>query len=120
MRISDWSSDVCSSDLVSQGRQPCWKLDHRFGRKDILATVVRTGKCGVYFRVIEEGVAQAGTEMRLVERRYPEWTITRLFHLVIGGGERSDMTAVRELRSEERSGGEEGGSKWRSRGSQYK
>src|SRR3546814_11953765 len=100
MRISDWSSDVCSSDLkavhlyvqdhypfwreitgghelldgpgafgeniaasglseaelclgdrfrlgtalveVSQGRQPCWKLDHRFGRKDILATVVRT------------------------------------------------------------------------------
>src|SRR3546814_4036209 len=97
MRISDWSSDVCSSDLlldgpgafgeniaasglseaelclgdrfrlgtalveVSQGRQPCWKLDHRFGRKDILATVVRTGKCGVYFRVIEEGVAQAGT-----------------------------------------------------------
>src|SRR3546814_20090036 len=87
MRISDWSSDVCSSDL----------LDYRFGRKDILATVVRTGKCGVYFRVIEEGVAQAGTEMRLVERRYPEWTITRLFHLVIGGGARSDMTAVREL-----------------------
>src|SRR3546814_1738331 len=82
---------------VSQGRQPCWKRDHRFGRKDILATVVRTGKCGVYFRVIEEGVAQAGTEMRLVERRYPEWTITRLFHLVIGGGARSDMTAVREL-----------------------
>src|SRR3546814_4481706 len=69
---------------VSQGRQPCWKLDYRFGRKDILATVVRTGKCGVYFRVIEEGVAQAGTEMRLVERRYPEWTITRLFHLEIG------------------------------------
>src|SRR3546814_20833835 len=73
MRISDWSSDVCSSDL----------LDHRFGRKDILATVVRTGKCGVSFRVIEEGVAQAATEMRLVERRYPEWTITRLFHLFI-------------------------------------
>src|SRR3546814_14514453 len=87
MRISDWSSDVCSSDL----------LDYRFGRKDILATVVRTGKCGVYFRVIEEGVAQAGTEMRLVERRYPEWTITRLFHLVIGGRARSAMTAVREL-----------------------
>src|SRR3546814_21157472 len=65
MRISDWSSDGCSSDL--------------------------------YFRVIEEGVAQAGTEMRLVERRYPEWTITRPFHLVIGGGARSDMTAVREL-----------------------
>src|SRR3546814_19084257 len=123
MRISDWSSDVCSSDL-----------DHRFGRKDILATVVRTGKCGVYFRVIEEGVAQAGTEMRLVERRYPEWTITRLFHLVIGGGARSDMTAVRELsnlpvlaqswrerarRSEERRVGNECVSTCRSRGARY-
>src|SRR3546814_19676985 len=109
MRISDWSSDVCSSDL------------HRFGRKDILATVVRPGKCGVYFRVIEEGVAQAGTEMRLVERRYPEWTITRLFHLVIGGGARRDLTAVRAVsnlpRSEERRGGKEWVGTCRFRGS---
>src|SRR3546814_17549767 len=26
MRISDWSSDVCSSDPTWSGRAPCWRL----------------------------------------------------------------------------------------------
>lgn len=82
---------------VSHGRQPCWKLDHRFGRKDIMSTVVRTGKCGLYFRVIEEGEADAGEDMRLVDRSLPEWSIRRLFHLLIGGGAKGDMAAVRAL-----------------------
>lgn len=82
---------------VSHGRQPCWKLDHRFGRKDIMTTIVRTGKCGVYFRVIEEGEAEAGEEMRLVERAWQEWSVARLFHLLIGGGAKGDMAAVRAL-----------------------
>jgi MOSC domain-containing protein YiiM len=82
---------------VSHGRQPCWKLDHRFGRKDIMATVVRTGKCGLYFRVIEEGEAEAGEAMRLVDRSLPDWSIRRLFHLLIGGGAKGDMAAVRAL-----------------------
>ena len=82
---------------VSHGRQPCWKLDHRFGRKDIMATVVRTGKCGLYFRVIEEGAAEAGADMRLVDRNLPDWSIRRLFHLLIGGGAKGDRAAVRVL-----------------------
>lgn len=82
---------------VSHGRQPCWKLDHRFGRKDIMATIVRTGKCGLYFRVIEEGEAEAGEDMRLIDRSLPDWSIRRLFHLLIGGGAKGDMAAVRAL-----------------------
>lgn len=82
---------------VSHGRQPCWKLDHRFGRKDIMATIVRTGKCGLYFRVLEEGEAEAGEEMRLVERVCPDWSVKRLFHVLIGGGAKEDRAAVRAL-----------------------
>src|SRR3546814_8582748 len=99
MRISDWSSDVCSSDLdwwreylgdaplldapgafgenistagldeqnvflgdrfrlgsalveVTQARQPCWKLDHRFGAKGVMAQVVKTRRTGWYYREI--------------------------------------------------------------------
>lgn len=98
--------DICLGDRfrlgsalleVSHGRQPCWKLDHRFGRRDIMATIVRTGKCGVYFRVLEEGEAEAGEEMRLIERNLPEWSVARLFHLLIGGGAKGDMAAVQAL-----------------------
>ena len=40
---------------VSQGRQPCWKLGHRFDRKQVPATVVKTRRSGWYYRVIEAG-----------------------------------------------------------------
>lgn len=82
---------------VSHGRQPCWKIDHRFGRKDVTAAIVRNGKCGVYFRVLEAGAAEAGMEMDLMERSYPEWNIARLFGLLVGGGAKRDMAAVRAL-----------------------
>src|SRR3546814_2154794 len=32
MRISDWSSDVCSSDLRSRGREPACRARHRAAR----------------------------------------------------------------------------------------
>jgi len=82
---------------VSHGRQPCWKLDHRFGAKDVLATIVRTARCGVYFRVIQEGAAEAGSTMELLERPLPDWSVARLFHLLIGGGHRGDPAAVKAL-----------------------
>ena len=62
-----------------------------------MSTVVRTGKCGLYFRVIEAGEAEAGETMRLVDRSQPDWSIRRLFHLLIGGGAKGDMAAVRAL-----------------------
>ena len=98
--------DICLGDRfslgtaiveVSHGRQPCWKLDHRFGGRDVMATIIRTARCGVYFRVIREGEAQAGERMELLERPLPEWSVARLFHLLIGGGHRHDREAVRQL-----------------------
>ncbi len=82
---------------VSHGRQPCWKLDHRFGARDVMATIVRTARCGIYFRVVQEGEAQAGTRMDLIERPLPEWSIDRVFRLLIGGGHKGDRAAVRAL-----------------------
>ncbi|NWK95171.1 MOSC domain-containing protein [Sphingobium lactosutens] len=82
---------------VSHGRQPCWKLDHRFGARDIMATIVKTGRCGIYFRVIREGEAEAGMCMELLDRPLPGWPIARVFRLLIGGGHKADPDAVRAL-----------------------
>src|SRR3546814_3304451 len=42
MRISDWSSDVCSSDLAGRGELTQLVADHRLGdvHRDVLAAVV--------------------------------------------------------------------------------
>src|SRR3546814_5998980 len=119
MRIIDWSSDVCSSDLfdhypawredigdspllhvpgafgenistrgldednvclgdrfelgsalleVSQGRQPCWKLNDRFGVPDMVRRVQSSGRTGWYYRVLRPGTARAGEPLRLASR----------------------------------------------------
>lgn len=84
---------------ISHGRKPCWKIDHRFGVSGITAEIVRNGRCGIYFRVLEEGRAQAGDNLELVERTLPDWSIERLFRLLIGGRAKEDIMAVRALAS---------------------
>lgn len=84
---------------VSHGRQPCSKLDHRFGRRDVMATIVKTGRSGLYFRVVREGEADADGDMTMdmIARPHPEWPVARVFRLLIGGGHKQDKGAVRHL-----------------------
>ena len=79
---------------VSHGRQPCSKLNARFGRKDVLAKAIASGRCGLYLRVIREGEAQAGDPMILTERPHADWPIARVFALLIGGGHKRDPEGV--------------------------
>lgn len=64
---------------VSQGRQPCWKLNARFAVPDMALRVQQTGLTGWYYRVLEEGYIKRGDELRLVDRLSPEWTLRRLW-----------------------------------------
>lgn len=82
---------------ISQGRQPCFKLNHRFGRKDALAMAMTSGRTGVYLRVIRQGEAQAGDMMTQVARPHPDWPISRVFDLLIGKGHKRDPAGVAEL-----------------------
>ncbi|CAN7213950.1 MOSC domain-containing protein [Brucella pseudogrignonensis] len=67
---------------VSQGRQPCWKLNARFDITDMAIRVQKSGRSGWYYRVVEEGIVSEGDTMRLVERLSPEWTLHRVWHLL--------------------------------------
>ena len=82
---------------ISQGRQPCWKLGHRFGIATVPATVVTTRRSGWYYRVIEEGTVATGDGLALVERPLPEWSVERVFHLLIGGAGKREPEALRAL-----------------------
>lgn len=67
---------------VSQGRQPCWRLNLRFGRADMARLVQGTGRTGWYFRVLEPGLIAAGENATLLARPNPRWTITRVTRLL--------------------------------------
>ena len=81
----------------SHARQPCWKLNHRFGKSDVLKTVVTTGKSGSYFRVLEEGRVRAGDEMVQQDRPLPDWPLDRLFGLIVAGQHKGQGAELRTL-----------------------
>ncbi|RYP74180.1 hypothetical protein DL770_007646 [Monosporascus sp. CRB-9-2] len=81
--------NVCIGDIVSVGddgvllqvslpRQPCFKLNHRFQLKNFAPNTYKLSRTGWYYRVLHEGTIQAGDEIRLVERKWPQWTIERV------------------------------------------
>ena len=82
---------------ISQGRQPCWKLGHRFGIATLPATVVTSRRGGWYYRVIEDGAVGAGDALDLMERPLPDWSVEHVFHLLIGGAGKREPAALRAL-----------------------
>ncbi len=84
-------ADVCVGDVVragsallqvAQARQPCWKLNHRFGVPDMARRVQASGRTGWYYRVLEPGAIARGDGMTLLERPYPAWPLDRLLHVL--------------------------------------
>jgi MOSC domain-containing protein YiiM len=84
---------------ISQGRQPCWKIDHHFGRKGMTAAVITTGRSGFYFRVLEEGEVAVEDAIEQVECMAHGWTVERTFQMLIGGYHKLDgaRAALEEL-----------------------
>ncbi len=83
---------------INQPRQPCWKVDHRFGVKGMTATIVSSARSGWYFRVIEIGECEAGDTLERVELGDQSWSVKRVFKaLVAGNGTRDELEELAEL-----------------------
>lgn len=82
---------------ISQPRMPCWKIEHRFGRPGMVATIIRSARCGWYFRVIEQGVAQAGDMLDRVETGRAPWTIAEIFAEIANPHAPSTRDRLREM-----------------------
>lgn len=98
--------DVCIGDRfrigtalleVSQARKPCWKQGHLLDWTRLPKLMVKEGRSGWYYRVIEEGDAEAGDELALLDRPHPEWTARRVFDLIVAGKHKDDKAAFRVL-----------------------
>jgi MOSC domain-containing protein YiiM len=99
-------SEVCIGDRfrlgtalveISHGRKPCWKISHRFALPKLTAQVVKTGRAGWYYRVLEPGAVQAGDTIELLERSLSDWSVERTFDLIVRGAGKHDPAALRAL-----------------------
>ncbi|MCJ2091447.1 MOSC domain-containing protein [Methylobacterium sp. J-072] len=100
-------TDICVGDLwragsvllqVSQARQPCWKLNHRFGAADMARRVQTSGRTGWYYRVVEPGVIAAGDRLRLIDRPHPAWPLARLLRtFYVDRLDRAALAGIAEL-----------------------
>ncbi len=86
---------------ISQPRQPCWKIEHRFGTKGMVASIIQTGRCGWYFRVVEMGEVTAGDPLERVALGATEWSVARVFTALVAGkatkAEYSELAALAPL-----------------------
>ncbi len=80
-----------------QPRQPCWKIEHQFGAKGMVKRIMRTGRCGWFYRVIEAGEAQAGDDLLLVEPGLADWPIARVFEAIWGSNTPTDLVLLQQV-----------------------
>ncbi|UWR24057.1 MOSC domain-containing protein [Sulfitobacter sp. S190] len=60
---------------ISQGREPCWKLDAHLGLPDLAYRFRKTQRTGWYYRVLAPGTVTPDAFMHVIERPAPDWTV---------------------------------------------
>ncbi len=93
---------------ISQPRQPCWKIEHRFGRKGMVKRIIGQHNCGWYYRVIEDGTAQAGDRLERVATGHARWSVARLFAALYDPAHEASAEELHEI-----AGLEQLSSQWR-------
>ena len=63
---------------VTTPRLPCYKLAAKFQREDMIERFLRSGRCGFYFAVVEEGEVGAGDKFEFLGREDPTLTIAEV------------------------------------------
>jgi MOSC domain-containing protein YiiM len=87
-------ADLCVGDIhrigsarlqVCQPREPCFKLALHFEDKLMPKAMVRSGRSGWYYRVLEAGEIEPGAGVHLDGRPNPDFPFTRLVQLISNG-----------------------------------
>jgi len=66
LRVGDVLRVGTAEFIVTQPRLPCYKLNVRFQRPDMVKRFLRSGRTGFYLAVIKEGELTAGDKIELV------------------------------------------------------
>jgi MOSC domain-containing protein YiiM len=83
---------------VTQPRMPCFKLQLRFGRADMVKRFWQSGRSGIYFSIVEEGDLAAGDAIEKLDSGPEEVSVNDIVRLH-RGDERSAELFARAMRA---------------------
>ncbi len=63
----------------------------------MVARIVANHRCGLYYRVIEEGRAEAGDTLELTERPQEHWTIEPAFAVLLDPAHKPSNAEIDDL-----------------------
>jgi MOSC domain-containing protein YiiM len=69
--------------MVTQPRFPCFKLNLKFGRDDMVKRFLNSRLSGIYFSVVQEGEVGAGDEITLVSRDKNNVTVADIVQIYV-------------------------------------
>lgn len=78
-------TEVCIGDVfeigsctvqISQGRQPCWKLNAHTAEGRMAYLFQKTSRTGWYFRVLSTGCIETGDQIKRIDRPCPGWSVS--------------------------------------------
>jgi MOSC domain-containing protein YiiM len=69
---------------ITQPRMPCYKLQLRFNRDDIIKRFLVSGRSGFYFSVIEPGDVGTGSKVEVLDRDPHSVTVADIVSLYLG------------------------------------
>lgn len=69
--------------MVTQPRFPCFKLNLKFGRDDMVKRFLNSRLSGIYFSVVVEGEIGAGDEIELVSRDENNVTVADIVQIYV-------------------------------------
>ena len=69
---------------VTQPRMPCYKLQLRFNRDDMIKRFLVSGRSGFYFSVIDPGDVGAGSKVEILDRDSHSVTVADIVSLYLG------------------------------------
>ncbi len=108
LTVAGWTeADLCVGDVhaigsarlqLCQPRQPCFKFALRFDDNKLPMAMVRNGRAGWYYRVIEQGMISAGDAVALVDRPNPGFGFERLVKIVnFGDASLAELQAMADM-----------------------
>lgn len=100
--------DVCAGDIyklgeaivqVSQPRQPCWRLNLRFGLPDMSRRLQNSLRTGWYYRVLQPGMVSKGDSLILRERPHEDWPLSRVLSVLYENTmDRQALTSMADMK----------------------
>ncbi len=91
VRIGDKLEAGSAEFVVTQPRMPCFKLEVRFDRPDMVKRFLHSGRTGFYLAVAKEGEVAASNVVTLVARNDPAITVADIVGLYTADATNQDL-----------------------------